>query len=116
MSLKRSQLSGGGMGTAGILRGGELMLQNAIRVFVAVNLFVLALGSFSFETNLPHWDRLRDYVALSLMFCFFVLIGLLFAKSRSREVPHLPFSIKRVLTVILIVVDGLLFFLLGAGA
>jgi hypothetical protein len=76
---------------------------------------VLSVGIAMYKPNLMLWIHFRDDVALSLALCSFVLIGTAVAISRSRHSSEPLLSKENGLGAALIVVDGLLLLLLGAG-
>jgi hypothetical protein len=76
---------------------------------------VLTFGVALYKTNLKLWVHFRDDIALSLALCFFVLIGTAVAISRSRDSSKPLLSKENGLGAALIVVDGLLLLVLGAG-
>ena len=90
-------------------------MQTAARIFVVVNLMTLTIGVALYKMNLELWDHFRDDIALSLTLCFFVLIGIAVAISRSRNSSQSLLTKKNGLGAVLIIVDGLLLLVLGAG-
>ena len=90
-------------------------MQIIARIFVVLNLMILAVGAALYKTNLELWDHFRDDIFLTLGLCFFMLIGLAVAISRSRDTSQPLLTRKNGLGATLIIVDGLLLLVLGAG-
>lgn len=84
-------------------------------MFFAMNVIVLTLGIAFYKWNLELWGRFRDDIFLTLALCFFVLIGLGIAISRSRNTSESLITKRNAIGAALIVVDGLLLLMLGAG-
>ena len=90
-------------------------LRLTARIFVVLNLIILSVGVALYKTNLESWDHFRDDIVLTPALCFFMLIGLAVAISRSRHTDQSLLSRQNGLGAALIVVDGLLLLVLGAG-
>jgi len=93
----------------------EKNLQVAARIFVAMNVIVLTLCIVFYKLNLELWDRFRDDIGLTLALCFFVLLGLGIAISRSLNTSKALITKKNAVGAALVIVDGLLLLILGAG-
>jgi hypothetical protein len=90
-------------------------VQITARIFVVLNLMILTVGVALYKTNLGVWDHFRDDIFLTLGLCFFMLIGLAVAISRSGDTSQSLLARRNGLGAALIIVDGLLLLVLGAG-
>jgi hypothetical protein len=93
----------------------EKKLRSAARILVVLNLTILTVGIALYKMTLNLWDHFRDDIALSLAVCFFLLIGIAVATSRSRDSSQSLLTRQNGLGAALIVADGLLLLVLGAG-
>jgi len=80
-----------------------------------LNLMILTVGVALYKTNLEVRDHFRDDISLILGLYFFMLVGLAVAISRSRDTSQSLLTRKNGLGAALIIVDGLLLLVLGAG-
>jgi hypothetical protein len=77
---------------------------------------ILAVGITLFVARPQLWDRVRDDVFLSLALCLLLLLGVVVIfLMRSRNSLPMPPRLDRGFTACLIVINGLLLLLLGAG-
>jgi hypothetical protein len=90
-------------------------LRITARIFVVLNLIVLFVSVALYKTNLESWDHFRDDIVLTLALCFFMLIGLAVALSRSRHTSQSLLTRQNGLGAALIVVDALLLLVLSVG-